>query len=189
MWWSAQAIPCLEWHRHKLFRNAQHQYSVQKNKQTKSLPHWKECRLRWDTWKKLFTMRVTRHWHRWPREAVEVPFLEVFQDRLDRALTQDIKLLRAPSSWGTEIRAPVPQSLVKSLLLFCTPDTPLSLWEIVLQGQLQRCPLEVFCHTKVSLTISVGDITGSFRVLKCSFHFNRKKLLKKQFCCQQQQYT
>lgn len=61
--------------------------------------------------------------------------------------------------------------------------------EIVLQGQLQRCPLEVFCHTKVSLTISLGDITGSFRVLKCRFHFNRKKLLKKQFCCQQQQYT
>lgn len=28
MWWSAQTIPCLEWHWHKLFRNVQHQYSV-----------------------------------------------------------------------------------------------------------------------------------------------------------------
>jgi len=33
---------------------------------------------------KLFTVRVVRHWHRWPREAVS---LAVFKARLDRALS------------------------------------------------------------------------------------------------------
>ncbi|KFO80343.1 hypothetical protein N303_02124, partial [Cuculus canorus] len=33
-----------------------------------------------------FTMRVVRHWHRLPREAVDAPSLEVFKARLDGAL-------------------------------------------------------------------------------------------------------
>ncbi|KFQ27652.1 hypothetical protein N332_03650, partial [Mesitornis unicolor] len=36
--------------------------------------------------KKFFTVRVVRHWHRLPREAVDAPSLEVFKARLDRAL-------------------------------------------------------------------------------------------------------
>jgi len=30
-------------------------------------------------------MMIVRHWHTLPREAVGVPFLEVFKARLDRA--------------------------------------------------------------------------------------------------------
>ncbi|KFZ57840.1 hypothetical protein N338_05247, partial [Podiceps cristatus] len=47
----------------------------------------KEGRFRLDIRKKFFTMRVVRHWHRLPREAVDAPSLEVFKARLDRALS------------------------------------------------------------------------------------------------------
>jgi len=36
---------------------------------------------------KFFTMRVLRHWHRLPREAVAAPSLEVFKAWLDGALS------------------------------------------------------------------------------------------------------
>jgi len=37
--------------------------------------------------KKFFTMRVVRHCHRFPREAVDAPLLEVSMVRLDEALS------------------------------------------------------------------------------------------------------
>ena len=37
--------------------------------------------------KKLFTVRVVRHWNRLPSEAVDVPSLEAFKTRLDEALS------------------------------------------------------------------------------------------------------
>ncbi|KFO55743.1 hypothetical protein N302_01110, partial [Corvus brachyrhynchos] len=46
----------------------------------------KDSRFRLDTRKKLFTVRVVRHWHRLPKEAVNAPSLEVFKARLDGAL-------------------------------------------------------------------------------------------------------
>ena len=42
-----------------------------------------EGKFRLDIRKKFFTVRVVRHWHRLPREAVDAPSLEVFKARLD----------------------------------------------------------------------------------------------------------
>ncbi|PKU39848.1 hypothetical protein llap_9845 [Limosa lapponica baueri] len=47
----------------------------------------KEGRFRLDIGKKFFTMRVVRHWNRFPRKAVDAPSLEVFKTRLDGALS------------------------------------------------------------------------------------------------------
>ena len=51
----------------------------------------KEGRFILDLRKKFFTVRVVMHWHRLPREPVELPtleiFLQVFKARLDGALS------------------------------------------------------------------------------------------------------
>ena len=36
--------------------------------------------------KKFFTLRVTEHWHRLPREVVDSPSLEIFKTHLDTVL-------------------------------------------------------------------------------------------------------
>jgi len=36
--------------------------------------------------KNFFTLRVTEHWNRWPREVVDSPSLEIFKTRLDKVL-------------------------------------------------------------------------------------------------------
>ena len=44
-----------------------------------------KCRL--DVRRKFFTQRVVRHWNRLPHKAVNAPSLEVFEARLDGALS------------------------------------------------------------------------------------------------------
>jgi len=64
----------------------------------------KEGRFRLDTRKKFFTMRVVRHWHRLPREAVDVPSLAVFEPRLDRALSSLVWwMVFVPMAGGLEL--------------------------------------------------------------------------------------
>jgi len=47
----------------------------------------KEGRFRLGIRKKFFTVRVVRHWHGLPREAVAAPSLAVFKPRMDEALS------------------------------------------------------------------------------------------------------
>ncbi|KFR01725.1 hypothetical protein Y956_13044, partial [Nipponia nippon] len=47
----------------------------------------KEGRFRLDIRKKFFTMRVVRHRNRLPTEVVDAPSLEVFEARLEGALS------------------------------------------------------------------------------------------------------
>ncbi|KAK4832624.1 hypothetical protein QYF61_024605 [Mycteria americana] len=47
----------------------------------------KEGRFRLDIRKKVFMMRVAKHWNRLPRDVVDAPSLETFKARLDGALS------------------------------------------------------------------------------------------------------
>ncbi|KFV60688.1 hypothetical protein N341_05453, partial [Tyto alba] len=47
----------------------------------------KDGRFTLDIRRKFFTVRVVRHWNRFPREVVAAPSLEGFKARLDGALS------------------------------------------------------------------------------------------------------
>jgi len=79
----------------------------------------KEGRLRLDIRKKFFTMRVVRHWPRFPREAVAAPSLAVSKARLDGALST-LVWWRCPCSWQggwNHMIFKVPSNLNHSLIL------------------------------------------------------------------------
>jgi len=46
----------------------------------------KHRKLRLNTRKNFFTLRVTEHWNRLPRGVVDSPSLEIFKTRLDKVL-------------------------------------------------------------------------------------------------------
>lgn len=65
----------------------------------------KEREFRLDIWKKFYTVRERRLWHKIPRESVDTPMLSVFKVRLDEALTNlaywKVSLLMAGGlEWG-----------------------------------------------------------------------------------------
>lgn len=47
----------------------------------------KEGRFKLDIGKKIFTMRVLKHWYRLPREMTDASSLGTSKDKLDRALS------------------------------------------------------------------------------------------------------
>jgi len=47
---------------------------------------------RWDLRKKFFMLRVVKHWNRLPRGVVDASFLQTFKFRLDKALSNLIKV-------------------------------------------------------------------------------------------------
>lgn len=55
---------------------------------TKSNRHkLKEGKLTLDIRSRFFTVRVVRHWHRFPREAVDAPSLQVLKARVEKVLS------------------------------------------------------------------------------------------------------
>ena len=61
------------------------------------MPRWngfklKEGRFRLDIKKRLFMIKVVKHWNRLPKEVVDVPSLETFKLRLDEAQSTLIQL-------------------------------------------------------------------------------------------------
>jgi len=59
-----------------------------------------EGRFRLAIRKKFFTLRVVRHWHRLPGEAVDAPSLAVFKARLDGALSNLVQWQVSPPMAG-----------------------------------------------------------------------------------------
>jgi len=62
-------------------------FSVVSSDRTRGSRHkLKHRKFRLNMKKNFFTLRVTEHWNRLPREAVESPSLEIFKTHLDKVL-------------------------------------------------------------------------------------------------------
>mgnify|MGYP001856929046 CR=1 FL=1 len=58
-----------------------------KNRMRGNVFKLQESRFRLDIKKKLFTLRMVRHWNSLPTEVVDAPSLEAFKARIDRVLS------------------------------------------------------------------------------------------------------
>ena len=80
----------------------------------------KEGKFKLDFRKKLFTQKAAKHWHRLPREAVDVPSMEVPKARLYvdlGSLTQWVATLSVVGSWNL-MTFEVPSNPSHSMILW-----------------------------------------------------------------------
>lgn len=82
---------------------------------------------------------------------------------------------KPPSRTASESKTHLHKGLVKSLLLFYAPDSLLALRDTVLQEQLQRSPLGMFHHMKVTFTILLVRLMDRFRILEPNFPVEEKQ--------------
>jgi len=142
----------------------------------------KERRLRLDTRKKFFTLRVVRHWHRFPREVGDAPSLESFKARVDGALSN--LSCRCPCSlqgvWTRRpLKVPSSQNYSDFSSLFLTPE-PLEnkLFKYIYTynsnlethfSEYHRLSSQYFIEgNAVSTAINRQNLKGSSQMLGCT---------------------
>jgi len=142
----------------------------------------KEGRFRSDVRKKLFTVRVVKHWNRLPREAVAAPSLAVFKARLDGAPSNlvwwKMSLLMAGELESDDLYGPFqPLPLYDSMILY--------LLEAIGQfaERTQPCLLDSPRHTNIEVRSSSTPRFRSLPTLQASFtqsqlSSHRKQLLQ-----------
>ena len=126
---------------------------------------WNEFRL--NVRKNFFPLRVTEHWNRLPREAVESPSLEIFQPRLDKVLCSLlwVTLLGQGVGLGDPQRAlPTPNILCviqlrgQCVSQLCRAQPILALLCCAVQKQ-KETPFQVLCPLLFSLILALQSAT------------------------------
>lgn len=73
------------------------------------------------------TVRVIRHWHRFPRAAVDSLSLEMFQTRFGWGLEQPGNSERCPCPWqrvgARRVLGSLPSQIILWFILYCKEET------------------------------------------------------------------